>query len=164
MKPNQRRKSSIRIGLVVPHMFMHRDILLQVIFSPGRLAVDLAEGLQRSGAEVTLFTPGPVDVSVPNVTADLTYFEQELAGRGDSYLDLLKKHPFTFVTLARQVQSELIAKAFTAANAGDFDVIHIYMNEEDTALPFAALCKVPIVGEMKIFGAQLIRRSDIFRR
>lgn len=145
MKTNQRPKSSIRIGLVVPHMFMHRDILPQVIFSPGRLAVDLAEGLQRMGAEVTLFTPGPVDVSVPNVTTDLSYFEQELAGRGDSYLDLLKKHPFTFVTLARQVQSELIAKAFAAANAGQFDVIHIYTNEEDTALPFAALCKVPVV-------------------
>ncbi len=145
MKTNQRLKSSIRIGLVVPHMFMHRDILPQVIFSPGQLAIDLAEGLHQFGAEVTIFTPGPVATSVLNVTADLSYFEQELAGRGDSYLDLLKKHPFTFVTLARQVQSELIAKAFAAANAGDFDVIHIYTNEEDTALPFAALCIVPVV-------------------
>lgn len=126
-------------------MFMHRDILPQVIFSPGRLALDLAAGLQALDAEVTLFTPGPVETQVANITADLSYFVQELARRGDSYLDLLKKHPFTFITLARQVQTELIAKALGLANAGEFDVIHIYTNEEDTALPFSALCKVPVL-------------------
>lgn len=145
MKTNPRQKSSLRIGLVVPHIFMHRDILPQVIFSPGRLAIVLAEGLQKLGANVTLLTPGPVSTGVTNSTADLSYFERELAGRGDSYLDLLKKHPFTFITLARQVQSELIAHAFARANAGEFDIIHIYTNEEDTALPFAALCKVPVI-------------------
>ncbi|HSX28798.1 MAG TPA: glycosyltransferase [Candidatus Saccharimonadales bacterium] len=135
----------MRIGLVVPHIFLHQDILPQVIFSPGQLALDLAEGLQKSGAEVTLFSPGPVDTPVSNVTADMSYFEQELAGRGDTYMELLKKHPFTFVTLARQVQSELIAAAFARANRGELDVVHIYTNEEDTALPFAQFCQVPVV-------------------
>lgn len=138
-------KNSLRIGLVAPHIFLHRDIMPQVIFSPGQLVIDLAHGLQKLGADVTLFSPGPVDVAVRNITADLTLFEQELAGRGDTYLDLLKKHPFTFVTLARQVQSEMIAKAYAMANAGELDVVHIYTNEEDTALPFAELCSVPVV-------------------
>lgn len=138
-------KNSLRIGLVVPHIFMHRDILPQVIFSPGQLALDLADGLQQLGADVTLFSPGPVTTRARNITADLSLFEQELAGRGDSYLDLLKKHPFTFVTLARQVQAEMIAKAYAMANAGDLDVVHIYTNEEDTALPFAGLCMKPVV-------------------
>jgi len=124
---------------------MHRDILPKVIFSPATLALDIAEGLQRHGAEVTLFSPGPVDTSVRNVTADLSYFEQELAGRGDTYTELLKKHAFTFVTLARQVQSELIAKAYKMANDGELDIVHIYTNEEDTALPFASLCSKPVV-------------------
>lgn len=138
----------MKVALVVPHIFMHREILPKVIFSPGMLALDLANGLADSSDEVTLFTPGPVDTTATNVTADLSLFERELAGRGehgDSYLDLLKKHPFTFVTLARQVQSELIAKAFAMANRGEFDVVHIYTNEEDTALPFAALCQKPVV-------------------
>jgi glycosyltransferase involved in cell wall biosynthesis len=138
-------KNSLRIGLVAPHIFLHRDIMPQVIFSPGQLVIDLAHGLQKLGADVTLFSPGPVDVAVRNITADLTLFEQELAGRGDTYLDLLKKHPFTFVTLARQVQSEMIAKAYAMANAGELDVVHIYTNEEDTALPFAELCSAPVV-------------------
>jgi glycosyltransferase involved in cell wall biosynthesis len=140
-----KRNNPIRIGLVVPHIFMHRDILPRVIFSPGQLALDLAQGLQALGADVTLFTPGPVDTPARNITADLSYFEQELAGRGDRYEDLLKKHPFTFITLARQVQSELIAKAYAAANADELDIVHIYTNEEDTALPFAQFCRKPVV-------------------
>lgn len=143
----QKTKNSrgLRVGIVVPHIFMQRDILPHVIFSPAKLALSLAEGLQKSGAEVTLFSPGPVDTSVANITADLTYFEQELAGRGDTYLDLLKKHPFTFITLARQVQSELIAKAYAMANQNELDIVHIYTNEEDIALPFAELCTKPVV-------------------
>lgn len=137
----------IRVGIVVPHMFMQRDILPRVIFSPGQLALDLTKGLRQLGTEVTLFTPGPVDVAagVTNITADLSYFEAELHSRGDSYLDMLKKHPFTFITLARQVQAELLAKAFDRANHSNLDIIHIYTNEEDTALPFAKLCSKPVV-------------------
>lgn len=135
----------LRVGIVVPHIFMHRDILSQVIFSPGTLALELADGLQNIDVEVTLFTPGPVDTTVRNITADLSYFEQELAGRGDSYLDLLKKHPFTFITLARQVQSEIVAHAYAMANRGELDVVHIYTNEEDIALPFTGLCRQPVV-------------------
>jgi glycosyltransferase involved in cell wall biosynthesis len=145
MKTSRPTKNRLRIGLVAPHIFMHRDILPQVIFSPGQLAIDLADGLQKLGADVTLFSPGPVATRARNITADLSLFEQEIAGRGDTYLDLLKKHPFTFVTLARQVQAEMIAKAYAMANAGELDVVHIYTNEEDTALPFAELCNKPVV-------------------
>jgi glycosyltransferase involved in cell wall biosynthesis len=135
----------LRIGLVVPHIFMHREILPHVIFSPATLAFDLVEGLQAAGEDITLFSPGPVDTLARNVTADLSCFEQELAGRGDTYMELLKKHPFTFVTLSRQVQSEVVAKALEMANNDELDVVHIYTNEEDIALPFAALCKKPVV-------------------
>ncbi len=135
----------LRIALVVPHIFMQRELLPQVIFSPGQLALSLADGLTDLGCEVTLYTPGPVATRARNVTADLSLFEQELAGRGDGYLDLLKKHPFTFVTLARQVQSEIIAHAYADANAGKVDLVHVYTNEEDTALPFAQLCTKPVV-------------------
>ncbi|HEV7454779.1 MAG TPA: glycosyltransferase [Candidatus Saccharimonadales bacterium] len=135
----------MKIGIVVPHIFMHRGILPHVIFSPAKLALELAEGLKKMGQDVTLLSPGPVDTTVANITADLSLFEQELAGRGDTYIDLLKKHPMTFVSLARQVQAELIAKAFAMANAGALDIVHIYTNEEDIALPFAKLCAKPVV-------------------
>jgi glycosyltransferase involved in cell wall biosynthesis len=60
-------------------------------------------------------------------------------------MHLLRKHPFTFVTLARQVQSEIIAMAYRLANQGSFDLVHVYANEEDIALPFASLCSKPVV-------------------
>lgn len=138
-------KNSLRIAFVVPHIFIVRDVLPHVIFSPGQLALDMTREMASQGAEVTLFTPGSANTTLQNITANMTYFEQELAGRGDTYMDLLKKHPFTFISLARQVQSEIIAKAFSMANAGEFDVVHIYTNEEDTALPFTSLCTVPVV-------------------
>jgi len=138
-------KSNLRVAFVVPHIFISRDILPHVIFSPGKLALSLTAELDRHGVDVTLCTPGPADTSLSNTTADMSYFEAELEGRGDTYLDLLKKHPFTFISLARQVQSELIAKVYQMANAGEFDIVHIYTNEEDTALPFADLCRVPVV-------------------
>lgn len=137
--------ANLRVAIVVPHIFLHRDILPNVIFSPGVLALELANGLSNHNIDVTLFTPGPIDTTVTNINADMSYFETELAGRGDTYIDLLKKHPFTFVTLARQVQSELIAKAFAAANNDEYDIVHIYTNEEDTALPFAKLCNKPVI-------------------
>ncbi|MFZ1250470.1 MAG: glycosyltransferase [Candidatus Microsaccharimonas sp.] len=139
------KQNNLRVALVVPHLFIHRDILPRVIFSPGELAIDLAEGLTNQGVVVTLYAPGPVDTTVPTVTADLSYFEAELDRRGDTYLDLLKKHPATLVGLARQVQSEVLAKAFDAANKGEHDVVHVYTNEEDLALPFSRLCVKPVV-------------------
>lgn len=138
-------KNRLRVALVVPHIFLHRDLLSHVIFSPGTLALELAKGLAAYDINATLFSPGPIDTAVPTVHADMSYFDVELRGRGDTYIDLLKKHPFTFVSLARQVQSELIAKAYTAANNDEFDIVHIYTNEEDIALPFAKLCKKPVV-------------------
>lgn len=135
----------MKVAVVVPHIFMHQEILPKVIFSPGTLAMSLAEGLAKESIEVTLATPGPVVTSVPTITADLSAFEAELAGRGDTYVELLKKHPLTFITLARQVQAELIADVYSRANNGEFDVVHIYTNEEDIALPFAKLCHKPVV-------------------
>ena len=135
----------LKVGVVVPHIFMHEKILPHVIFSPGNLAIELANGLTNLGLEVTLYTPGPIQSLAHNITADMSYFDSELAGRDDSYIDLLKKHPFTFVTLARQLQSELIAKAYAAANNDTLDIVHIYTNEEDTALPFAQFCKKPVI-------------------
>lgn len=135
----------LRIGLVVPHIFMQRDILPHVIFAPAKLALGLAEGLRALDADITLFSPGPVDTMVRNRTADMSYFEAELQGRGYGYIELLKKHPLVFTSLARQVQAELIGNAFAMANRNELDVVHIYTNEEDIALPFVALCNKPVV-------------------
>jgi glycosyltransferase involved in cell wall biosynthesis len=135
----------MKIGILVPHIFMQDKLLPKVIFAPAKLAISLAEEIQDKGHEVTLFSPGNVTTKVKNINADLSYFETELAGRGDDYISLLRKHPFTFITLARQVQGELTAAAMKMANNGELDILHVYTNEEDLALPFAQLCNKPVV-------------------
>lgn len=155
-------KQRVRVGLVVPHIFIHRLIQPGVIFSPGQLALELCEGLAKEGVDVTLFSSGPANTNVPNITADLKNFEAELAGRGDTYLDLLKKHPFTFISLARQVQAEIIARAYTAAASGELDIVHIYTNEEDIALPFARLCPKPVVFTHHDPFNFLVRYKNVF--
>ena len=125
-----------------------QDVLLpHVIFSPGTLALVLAAQLAELGHSVALFSPGQVTCApnVQNITADMSLFRHELAGRGYGYIELLKKHPLTFVAMARQVQAELISQAFATANRDELDVVHIYTNEEDIALPFAQFCIKPVV-------------------
>ena len=139
------KSKNLRVALVIPHIFISRDILPRVIFSPGTLALDLAKELPKQGIEVTLFTPAPADTPVTNQTADMSLFNSELSARGYDALELLKKHPATFIALARQVQSELIANAYRQANTDHFDLVHIYTNEEDLALPFAKFCQKPVV-------------------
>jgi glycosyltransferase involved in cell wall biosynthesis len=140
----------MKIALLVPHIFMHQAILPEVIFSPAELVLNLAKSLAKKGHEVTIFSPGSIkkylhNTAVKNVTADLSLFEAELKQRGDTYLELLKKHPLTYITLSRQVQSELVANAYEQANDGKFDLVHVWCNEEETALVNAHFCEVPIV-------------------
>ena len=135
----------MRIGILVPHIFMQDAVLSDVIFAPAQLALGLSGQLRLKGHDVTLFSPGKITAGVRNVNADLSLFEQELKLRGDSYISLLRKHPFTFITMARQVQNELVAKAFDMANSGQLDVLHVYANEEESALVFSDLCQKPVV-------------------
>ena len=135
----------MKIALVAPHIFMQDKILSRVIFSPGFLVIDLANELTNLGHEVTLFTPGQVATKAQNQTADLTLLQAELDARGDDELSLLRKHPLTFISLARAVQAELIASAFERANDDQFDVVHVYMNEEELGLSFRKLCTKPVV-------------------
>lgn len=138
--------NNLRIALVVPHLFMQDYYLKNAIFSPGHLALNLAKGLADLGNVVTLFSPTSVTASnVKNITADYTLVQRELNSRGYNLAELMSKHPLTYITLARQLQSQIISNAYKMANNGEFDIVHIYINEEDIAMHFAPLCNKPVV-------------------
>jgi len=124
---------------------MQEDLMPEHIFSPGSLAINLADGLVDLGIDVTLFSPGKVTTKAKNIVGDLSLFDYELSLRGYGYSELLKKHPLLFSTLARQIQNELIFKAYKMANANEFDLVHVYMNEEEIALVMSDLCNKPVV-------------------
>lgn len=135
----------MKIALVLPHIFMSEELFANAIFAPGHLVIDLAIELTKLGIDVTFFSPGYRIIGLKNVNADLSLFEEELKERSDTYMDLLKKHPAVFSTLARQVQTELISQAYSMANEGKFDLVHIYGNEEELALIMAQFCQKPVV-------------------
>jgi glycosyltransferase involved in cell wall biosynthesis len=124
---------------------MSEKLLNQVIFSPGWLALDLANSLVAKGEEVVLYTPDKVKTRANNMTADLSGFEKELKLRGYGYMELLKKHPLTFISLARQVQAELVAQAIEDANADKLDMLHFYANEEEMGIVFSRFASKPAV-------------------
>ncbi len=130
----------MKIALVLPHMFMTTGIFEDSIFAPGYLAVDLAKELKKLGVDVTFFSPGYSIDGVKNINADLSLFEEELKLRRYGYIELLKKHPAVFMTLARQVQAELVAKAYSMANQNQFDLVHVYANEEELGLVMQHFC------------------------
>ncbi len=139
-------KTKLRIAVVVPHLFMQDYYLKNAIFSPGHLAVDLCSGLISLGHSVTLFSPNKVTIKdIPNITSDYSLIEKELTSRGYGLNELMAKHPLTYITFARQLEAEIINKAYSMANSGEFDVVHIYINEEDIAMQFANLCNKPVV-------------------
>ncbi len=139
----------MKIALLVPHIFMWKEI--KTIFAPARLAIDLAEGLSKMGHEVTLFSPGPINTKVQNINSDLKYFKKEVELLTKKKIsagavgELIKTKPLTFLTLARQIQTDLISKCFEMANEGKFDIVHVYTNEEEIALAFSKFVKVPVV-------------------
>lgn len=163
-KTNRRENTPLKIALVVPHIFINDGIFEDVIFSPGDIAIDLYKNLPNQEIDVTLFSPGKVSAVPKNITADMSYFEAELKGRGYGYIELLKKHPMIFVSLSRQVQAEIISKAFRLANEDKFDLVHIYTNEEDIGLQFANLCKKPVVFTHHDPFRLLIRYKSVFPR
>lgn len=122
---------------------MAKGIFNDVIFAPGSLAITLCKELKELGNEITFFSPGYEVEGVNNINADLSFFESELKSRGYSYIELLKKHPLTFISLSRQVQSDLIVKAIKYANE-NLNVLHFFSLEEEISLPISDFSKVPV--------------------
>ena len=139
----------MRIALLVPHIFMWKEI--KTIFAPGSLALDLTEGLRQLGHDVTLFSPGPVRTKVKNVNADLKFFVKEAQSLTKRRIsegaigELIKTKPLTYLSLSRQLQTDLIRTCYSMANKGKFDLVHVYTNEEEIAMTFADFVKVPVV-------------------
>ncbi|MBN2015394.1 glycosyltransferase family 4 protein [Candidatus Dojkabacteria bacterium] len=138
-------KTKLRIALVSPHIFMHQDVLDKTIFAPASLFMDLTSELSKNHL-VTSFTPGPINTKAQeSYHVSLRFLEQEARKLNCSFPDLIKYKPLTFITLARQAACEVVAKAYQMANKGKFDIVHIFTIEEEFALYFAPLVKIPVI-------------------
>lgn len=151
----------MRIAFVFPHMFMHRKIFGKTIFSPGDLSLNLVKNLSILGHNITFYSPSFSQVDFTNyykekisneilknisfISFDDSMLVSELEQRNYGFMELFSKHPLTFITLSRQIQMEIISGVMEDANLGKFDIVHFFINEEETGLVFAKHFKVPCV-------------------
>ncbi|HEQ65342.1 MAG TPA: glycosyltransferase family 4 protein [bacterium] len=136
----------MRIGFLIPHLFAQNKILDETIFAPVTLARNLIEELSNLGAHVTLYTPFPLDSSATeNINIKTDSLEKELNLNKCTLEELIVENPLAFVSIARQINTEITAKAFTDANENRIDILHVYLTEDETPLYFADLIQKPLL-------------------
>ena len=134
----------MKIGILVPHVFAQQSLLNDVIFAPVHLAISLADKLSETD-DVFLFTPGHIDTKATNINVKLDLLNEELAKEDCTLQQLITTNPLSFISLSKQIQAELTAKAFEYANSGKMDILHIYMCEDEIPLYFSNLVNIPVV-------------------
>ena len=135
----------MRIGILIPHIFARKQLLDKVIFAPIELAINLADTLENKGHEVFLFTPNQLENKKRNVFVDDLLVRKELARQNCTLPQLIDKSPMSYVSISRQLQAEITAKAFEFANSGKIDILHVFMCESEIPLYFSNLLKIPVV-------------------
>ncbi|GAB4162279.1 MAG: glycosyltransferase family 4 protein [Candidatus Dojkabacteria bacterium] len=135
----------MKIGLLIPHIYAQESVASKTIFAPITLLKSLCRGLISAGHQVTLFSPGPLEIDCKQYHADLKLVEEVASEEGCTLMELVNRSPMAFVSLARQVCAEISAKAFEIANAGELDLLHIFMAEDEIPLYFSNLVKIPVL-------------------
>lgn len=135
----------MKIGLLVPHILAQDSLKDKVIFAPIHLAASLANHLTEFGCEVIFYTPGPIKTKAENITINLQRIEEILKEDKCTLPQLINKNPLAFTSISRAIEAELTAKAFEMANDKEFDLLHIFICENEIPLFFSNLVKIPVL-------------------
>ena len=133
----------MKIAIVMPHIFMWDKILKESIFAPGKLAIDLADGLIERGHTVTLFTAGKVKTKSKVIPADLRGVTSELAKRKLNLTELIKQDLETFHKLFKSIELSILSNAFKCAQ--DFDMLHVYITNGPEGPLFSKIIHKPVL-------------------
>lgn len=134
----------MKIALVNPHIFMWDKILRDSIFAPGKLSIDLANGLVDRGHDVTLFTTGPIKTRAKVEPVNLSGINSELKKRDQSLIELIKEDLPTFNKLFKIIEYEILSKSFSKANK--FDLIHVFITNGPEGPIFSKqIKKTPVI-------------------
>lgn len=135
--------TTMRIALVVPHIYMWDEVMKTQVYAPGDLAISLANGLVAQRHKVTLFTTGPVKTKAKVQSIDLGGIQTELKKHNQNLSDLIKDDIATFKQLFKLIEFEIITSALKLSDA--FDVVHVYHSASSEIAMLARLSKSPIV-------------------
>ncbi|HOU75569.1 MAG TPA: glycosyltransferase [Candidatus Dojkabacteria bacterium] len=135
----------MKVGILIPHLFAQDALKDKVIFAPLTLAEKLTNSLVDRGHEVTVFTPGRLTTKAQNVNVDLSLIEEEIRLAECTLPQFIVQNPVAFITMSRQVHTELTVKALQFLKEGKIDLLHVYMCEDENPLYFSQLIDKPVI-------------------
>ena len=133
----------MKIGLLVPSIYMHGENFRKRISAPMELVVSLADGLTKQGVEVTLFSGPDVPINAKVVTAD-----EELIN-ADYKIDYQQDMPksayeaVSFYEKKKYFEMGVVSKAYKMAMDKEVDLIHVYHSYGNLSHYFAEMLPVP---------------------
>jgi glycosyltransferase involved in cell wall biosynthesis len=116
----------MRIGLILPSIFMYPKYGQNRIFAPGNLAIQLADGLVDKGHTVNFYSSPGVSTKAHLVEGDKGILDEDL-----SYFIIRNRNPeekkYTIQEIRkRDYEYPLVLKAYQDAKNDKLDIIHNY--------------------------------------
>jgi glycosyltransferase involved in cell wall biosynthesis len=116
----------MRIGLLMPSIFMHKRWGEGRIFAPGSLAIALADGLADIGHDVFMYTSPDVSTKATIVAGDTKLLEKDFEYFLFRNRNEEDRKYTTLEIRKRDYEYALTLKAYNDAKDGKLDIIHSY--------------------------------------
>jgi glycosyltransferase involved in cell wall biosynthesis len=133
----------MRIGILLPTIFMSHRYGQGRIFAPGQLALSLADGLVDLGQEVTIYTSGDVQTKARVVAGEQALTDTDPTYFQFRYRDADERKYSEAEVIKRDFEYALTLRAYQDAKEGKLDIIHSY--HDFGAHYFNELTKFPTV-------------------
>lgn len=133
----------MKIGIVVPSVYMRGLDFRKRISAPMELSVSLADGLIEKNIEVLLFSGPNIPTKAKVITSDEDLIDAPLMI--DYQQDLSKDayESVSFYEKKKYFEMSLLSKAFKMAISNEVDLLHIYHSYGNLAHYFTELLDVP---------------------
>lgn len=140
----------MKIGLLVPSIYMQKKYLNSRISAPMKLALVMAKYLQKRGHDVIFFAGPDIPTEAKIVSADVDLLEEKLVM---DYQQDLPKDTYKTITLyetKKYYELGLTLKAYQYAKAEKIDVMHQYHSLSNLSHYFETEYDIPTIYTLHI--------------
>lgn len=135
----------MRIGILSPSIYMYQKLYSKRVYAPGKLAMDLADGLVEAGHEVFFFTAPDVPTKATIIPGDVSLLDGSFCLDYQQDLSPELNEIVTLYETKKYYELGLTQEAFLYAQQNNLDILHVYHAFGNIAHYFDALQIVPTV-------------------
>jgi glycosyltransferase involved in cell wall biosynthesis len=135
----------MRVGILVPSVYMYKGAFEKRISAPMALAFVLADSLVKKGIEVKFFSAPNLPTKAEVVSVDTSLLDQNLH---IDYQQDMQPEAYEAVSLyetKKYFELDVTEKAYKMAKNGEVDIIHVYHAFGNLAHYFVETMNVPTV-------------------